>query len=182
MVDLDGWYGARVTPKTFSATWSAASWSEDLTRWQVFLAEHGVAWKAGPGDHGAVATQARSGSPRAGTNIEMRLSVLANTALSKAGDERRLYKRVSSTGEREWCVLSPREKGELAKAGQRFESANAELLRRLATIPVMIGVFLGTKYACEAAGLGTNVAWIAALVVWTLTVRVVRGRWPLQQG
>lgn len=165
--------------RSFSSAWSAASATEDLERWSRFLADHGVAWTPEAADRDLVAQLVRSAPARAGEMIELRLEKLANQALERAGDARRVYKQLASGDAPRWVVLSPEERRTLEQSGQRFESS-PNPLRQLATIPITLGVYIGADYACRAAGVDERVAWVIALVAYVLTVRVVRGRWPLQ--
>ncbi|MEI8258327.1 MAG: hypothetical protein WCJ30_21840 [Deltaproteobacteria bacterium] len=168
--------------KDFTAAWSAASKDEDLQRWSAYLAEHGVTWSPEPKDREFVEQVIRSSPARAGEFVELRLSKLANDALARAGDARRLYKRVAGEPRRSWYVLSPEQRSALESSGHRFESGMQPTLRQLATIPVTLGAYFVAQHACRAAGLDANVAWIVALVAYVFTVRVVRGRWPLQRA
>ena len=68
-----------------------------------------------------------------------------------------------------------------ARAERRLEVGAEAVWRSLATIPITLGAFFASQYACRAAGLDENLAWVVALVVYVLVVRVVRGRWPLQR-
>lgn len=174
-VDLDSRSG-------FTGTWSAASVDEDLRRWSAFLAEHGVTWSAEPKDRDFVDQTIRSSGTRAGELVELRLSTLANAALARAGDARRVWKHVAGERARTWYLLSPEERAALQAAGHRLEPAMQHPLRQLATIPITLGVYFAAQYGCRAAGLDPNIAWIVALVAYVLTVRVVRGRWPLQRA
>lgn len=167
---------------SFTAAWSAASVDEDLRRWSAFLVEQGVTWSLVPKERELVDRVVRSSSARGGEIIELRLSKLANDALAQAGDARRVGKLVSSGPTRAWYVLSPEQRGALEAAGHRFESGMQGTLRQLATIPITLGAYFAAQYVCRAAGLDPNVAWIVALVAYVLTVRVVRGRWPLQRS
>lgn len=165
----------------FSAEWSAASAADDLQRWSDFLREHGVSWAPGAAERDLVERVARSSSARAAELIELRLEKLANDALARAGDTRRVYALVTSEGPPRWYVLTPDERRALEQAGERFV-ATPSPLRQLATIPITLGVYFAADYACRAAGVDASVAWVIALVAYVLTVRVVRGRWPLQSA
>jgi hypothetical protein len=167
---------------SFSAQWSATSVEDDLRRWAAFLAENGVTWSAGADTRELVDRLVRSGSPRAGEIIEARLSALANQALTSTGNTRLVLKLVSTEPKRAWYVLSPDRRSALEASGHRFESGTTGGLRQLATIPITLGVYVGAQYVCRQAGLDQNVAWVVALVAYVLTVRVVRGRWPLQRA
>jgi len=79
------------------------------------------------------------------------------------------------------AAWSTEQRAALAQSGQRFESGMQGPLRQLWTIPVTLGVYFVAQYACRAAGVDDNVAWVVAVVAYVLTVRVVRGRWPLQR-
>jgi hypothetical protein len=166
----------------FTAAWSAASMDEDLRRWSAFLAEHGVTWSAEPKDREFIDHVIGSSPTRAGELVELRLSKLAHDVLARAGDARRLCKRVSGETTRAWYLLSSDQRRALESSGHRFESGMKPTLRQLATIPVTLGAYFAARYGCLAAGLDPNVAWIIALVAYVLTVRVVRGRWPLQRA
>lgn len=167
---------------SFSAAWSATSVEDDLARWSAFLAAQGVTWSAEPKDRDFVDQVIRSSPTRGGEMAELRLSKLANDVLAQKGDARRLCKRVSTDATRAWYVLSPEQRSALEAAGHRFDSGAQGSLRQLATIPITLGVFFAAQYGCQRAGLDPNVAWGVALVAYVLTVRVVRGRWPLQRG
>jgi hypothetical protein len=168
--------GDLASHRSFSANWSAASATDDLQRWGDFLAEQGVKWSADAKLRDFVDQVARSSPARAGDAIELRLEKLANDALKQAGDARRVCKPISSEPARRWYLLSPEQRSALERSGVRF--AGSPLLQ-LATIPVTLGVYFAARYACDAAGMSPNVAWVIALVAYVLTVRVVRGRWPL---
>ncbi len=163
---------------TFTGTWSPASNEENLRRWSDFLAKNSVTWSPDADTRSLIDKLVRSGSARAGEAIELRLAKLANDASKGAGDARRLYRQRS--GGRTWYVLSPEQKSALEQSGHRFEDPVGNSLRDLATIPITLGVYFAAQYACNAAGLSPNLAWGIALVAYVLTVRVVRGRWPLQ--
>ncbi len=167
---------------SFTAAWSAASADDDLRRWSAFLAEQGVSWRPEPRDRDFVSQLARSSAARAGEGIELRLSTLANQALGGAGDPRRVCRRTSGAPERAWYVLSPEQRSALERSGHRFASGAEGALRQLATIPVTLGAYFAAQYGCRAAGLDPSVAWIVALVAYVITVRLVRGRWPLSRG
>src|SRR5262249_6654822 len=126
---------------SFTAAWSASSVGDDLGRWSAFLAEHGVTWSPDGKDREFVEQVIQSSPARAGELVELRLSKLANDALAKAGDARRVYKRLSGEPTRTWYVLSPEQRSALASSGLRFESGGGAALRQLATIPVTLGVY-----------------------------------------
>jgi hypothetical protein len=165
----------------FTATWSPSTVDAELRRWSAFLAEHGITWSPEPKDRDLVERAVQSGR---GDVAELRLATLANDSLAKAGDARRLCRRIAPGAPGApgaWYVLSPEQRKVLSAAGHRFESGAEGALRQLATIPITLGAYFAAQYACRAAGLDPNVAWVVALVVYVLTVRVVRGRWPLQR-
>lgn len=167
---------------SFEASWSSAKVDDDLARWSAFLAERGVTWTASADERAFVVRVLGSATSRSGEVVEVRLSALANAALSRAGDPRRVCRRVAPTSQRVWYVLSPEERRELEAQGHRFDTGASGALKQLATIPITLGVYFAAQYACERAGLDRNVALVVALVAYVLTVRVVRGRWPLQRG
>jgi hypothetical protein len=166
----------------FSGNWSEGAADEELRRWSAFLGDHGVTWSAGPKDRELVLQMLRSAPDRAGELIELRLSKLANDVLKQSGDARRVCKQITSEPTRRWYVLSPERRSALERSGLRFESGMEAPLRQLATIPITLGVYFAAHYACTAAGVDANVAWVIALVAYVLTVRVVRGRWPLTRS
>jgi hypothetical protein len=167
---------------SFSASWSAASAEEDLRRWSAFLAEHGVTWSPVAKDRDLVDQILRSAPTRAGELIEVRLEKLANDALKRAGDPRRVCRRISTEPTRRWYVLSPERRSALEQSGLRFETGSQSTLAALATIPITLGVYFAALRACDAAGVSSTVAFVIALVAYALTVRAVRGRWPLQHA
>ncbi len=166
---------------SFTGAWSTASMEDDLARWSAFLAEHGLTWSLEPKDRDFVDQAIRSAPARASELVGLRLSTLANEALARAGDARRVVQLVSGAPSRAWYLLSPEQRSALESSGHRFESGMQRPLRQLATIPITLGAYFAADYACRAAGLDPNVAWIIALVAYVLTVRAVRGRWPLQR-
>jgi hypothetical protein len=165
--------------RSFTGSWSAASATDDLQRWSEFLAQHGLTWSPDAQVRDFVDQMIRSSPARAGEMIELRLEKLANDALKEKGDARRVSKQRSSEPASRLYVLSPEQRSALEKSGVRFETGMSRPLSNLATIPITLGVYFAAKYACDAAGLSANVAWVIALVAYVLTVRVVRGRWPL---
>lgn len=163
---------------SFSATWSAASSEDDLRRFGAFVSEQGVPLSIDADTRALVERLTRSGSTRAAEVIEGRLSKLVSDAARAASDERRVFRlRAAPHG---LYVLTPPQKTALEGEGHRFEDLSVSPLRQLATIPVTLGVYFGAQYALTAAGWSSDYAWMAALVAYVLTVRVVRGRWPLQ--
>lgn len=170
MADLD-------PDKTFSSDWPAASLETELARWSDFLAKHRV--PGAPDDEARRFAEktTQSGSPHAGSAIGIRFAHLANTALTNAGDPRRLAK---VTGASTWVLVTPEERAALARSGHRLEVGAEAMWRSLATIPITLGSFFAAQWACREGGLDENVAWVVALVVYAITVRVVRGRWPFQ--
>jgi hypothetical protein len=160
---------------SFSATWSSASAESDLEQWASFLARAGVRWSPNDRDRAFVRDLAARSTPHVRNAIELRLSKLAHDALSAAGDDRRLYKQAPST----WYLLTRAQAAELRAAGHALTTPPSPLAM-LATIPITLGAYIGTSYACRAAGLAPELAWVVALVVWALTHRALRGRWPFQ--
>lgn len=164
---------------SFQASWSAASWEADLERWSAFLAERGVGWTPDASSRQFFERVANAAHPRAADVASVRLAKLGDDALAAKGDERRVLKLVGSGA---LYLLSPADRQALEREGHRFESPAGAPLRNLATIPITLGAYFVTQFVCTRAGLDPNVAWIVALVAYVLTVRVVRGRWPLQRG
>lgn len=164
--------------KTFASDWPAASLEVELARWSDFLARHRV--PGAPDDEARRFAQKAlaSGSPHAGRAIGIRFAHLANTALTAAGDPRRVAKLATGST---WVLVTPEERAALEQGGVRLEVGAEGIWRSLATIPITLGAFFASQYACRAAGLDENLAWVVALVVYVLVVRVVRGRWPLQR-
>lgn len=160
---------------SFQATWSAASAEADLQRWASFLEAAGVRWSPSDRDRAFVRDIAARSTPHVRNAIELRLSKLAHDALSAAKDERRLFK----LGTGAWYLLTPAQVTELRAAGHALTTPPSPLAM-LATIPITLGAYLATSYACRAAGLAPEIAWVVALVVYALTHRAVRGRWPFQ--
>lgn len=167
--------------RAFTASWSTESAQDDLRRWEEFLAAHGIRWAPDAAMRDSLDQVIRSNGSRGAELVELRLEKLANDALKEAGDPRRVLRLVSTEPGRRWYVLSPEERSSLEQAGHCFESAAAAGLRQLATIPITLGVYFAAAYACRAAGLSDTIAWGIALVAYVVTVRVVRGRWPLQR-
>jgi hypothetical protein len=168
----------RLDAKTsFTAAWSAASFEDDLRRWSAFLAAHDLTWSPDAGTHDLVARLARAGTPSAADAIAMRLAKLADDAFTAKGDPRRIVK-LEATGAR--YALAPDERRALEAEGHRFVAGHTHPLRALATIPITLGAYYGANYVCTRAGLDRNIAFVVALVVYAVTVRLVRGRWPLQ--
>jgi hypothetical protein len=163
---------------SFSGTWTAASWEDDLRRWSEFLGAQGVTFSADDATRSFVKQLAETNSPSARDGIGMRLGKLADDALAARNDERRIA-TLTANGAR--YVLTPAERVALEGEGHRFVVGNPAL-RTFATIPITLGAYFAAQYACARAGLDRNVAWGIALVVWALTVRVVRGRWPFQRA
>lgn len=170
-----------MTEPSFSASWTPASVDEDLRRWTTFLADQRVTWSPSAQDRDFVDQLMRTGGERAGELIELRLGKIANDQLKAAGDARRVVKEVGPST-RAWYVLTPEQRSELEKTGRRFDAGLEAPLRQLATIPVTLGAYFLAQYVCTSMGIDRNIAWVIALVAYVITVRVVRGRWPLQRS
>ncbi|MFO0597584.1 MAG: hypothetical protein U0228_19920 [Myxococcaceae bacterium] len=104
--------------------------------------------------------------------FEMSLMMQADKALQAAGDARRLFRdRNSEPPNRHWYLLTPDEAKQARAQGLELAPARAAANKAawmLASIPVVLGVYVGADRLLRANGMDATYSWLIALGVYVV--------------
>jgi hypothetical protein len=132
-------------------TWTVADGEVAVDAVRKFLADAGVTMTI-PADIPELLAKMRESErkgrpPQYGRNmIEMRLMVVADKELERAGDPRRMVRALDEGPQRVWLLVTPEQRAALVAQGRKLASSGfpPEMLWNLASLPLaIVSIVLG---------------------------------------